>query len=133
MASERKPVLISSRSCTAAGLVNRNTESKWGPGVCPEATAMKTVADHRMMLARIVTPHNTKTLRAEQTCRLVGHHLSTGHFAYERPSHFSISSSLLYFARRSDRVIEPTLICPAPEATDKSARKESSVSPDRAE
>src|SRR6185437_14451649 len=48
-------------------------------------------------------------------------------------SHFSISSNRLYFVRRSERVTEPTLIWPAPEATARSARNESSVSPDRAE
>src|SRR6185312_6253916 len=49
------------------------------------------------------------------------------------PSHASISSSRLYFASRSDRVTDPILICPAPLATARSARKLSSVSPDRAE
>ena len=42
-------------------------------------------------------------------------------------------TSKLSFANRSDLVIEPTLICPAPDATARSARNESSVSPDRAE
>src|SRR6185437_1197251 len=48
-------------------------------------------------------------------------------------SQLSISSSRLYFASRSERVTEPTLICPAPDATARSARNESSVSPERAE
>src|SRR5262249_36283857 len=45
----------------------------------------------------------------------------------------SISRRRLYLARRSERVMEPILIWPAPEATARSARNPSSVSPERAE
>jgi len=45
----------------------------------------------------------------------------------------SMRSSRLYLAMRSELRTDPTLICPAPEATARSARNESSVSPDRAE
>ena len=47
------------------------------------------------------------------------------------PNSTSISSNRLYLAIRSLRQAEPVLICPPPIATAKSARKASSVSPDR--
>jgi hypothetical protein len=49
------------------------------------------------------------------------------------PSSASISSRRLYFAMRSLRLAEPVLIWPPPIATVKSARNESSVSPERCE
>src|SRR6516164_3387728 len=48
------------------------------------------------------------------------------------PSSFSIRRRRLYFARRSERVMAPTLIWEAPVATARSAKESSSVSPDRA-
>ena len=47
------------------------------------------------------------------------------------PNSASISKRRLYLAIRSLRQAEPVLICPPPIATAKSARKASSVSPDR--
>src|SRR5208283_2053096 len=49
------------------------------------------------------------------------------------PSSSAIRSSRLYFAVRSDRLIDPVLICPAPVATARSAMVVSSVSPERCE
>src|ERR1022692_896947 len=40
---------------------------------------------------------------------------ANGILLYPSPSQRSISSSRLYFARRSEPRTEPTLICPAPE------------------
>src|SRR5579885_3634024 len=55
-----------------------------------------------------------------------------GYTALE-PSSSAILMSRLYLAVRSPRLIDPVLICPAPEATARSAIVVSSVSPDRCE
>ena len=54
-------------------------------------------------------------------------------FIYQTIISSSILSSLLYFAVRSARDIEPVLICPELTATAKSAINVSSVSPERCE
>lgn len=51
----------------------------------------------------------------------------------EQPRACSIRRSRFHFAVRSERVVEPTLICPAAHPTARSASQQSSVSPERAE
>src|SRR5207249_3642272 len=62
-----------------------------------------------------------------------GRHAAPPAYGAASPSSSSMRSSLLYLARRSERATEPTLICPAPLPTARSASHSSSVSPDRAE
>src|SRR6266487_2695576 len=60
------------------------------------------------------------------------HGTGTGQFTIGKAFSLSISRRRLYFARRSDCVIEPTLIWSALQPTAKSASQLSSVSPLRA-
>ena len=84
---------------------------------------------------------NARVLPWEQRFRLLWGRLKRESlFSYHRrsprktalpPSSSSILSNWLYFANLSDRAGAPVFNCPAFVATATSARKESSVSPDR--
>src|SRR3989442_1225413 len=66
---------------------------------------------------------------AHEPCPL-GRHAAPPAYGAAGPSSSAMRSSLLYLARRSERATAPTLICPAPLPTARSASHSSSVSPD---